>query len=345
MQNSRDRRHLPPVLLMTGQSGIGKRSFAYFFSQWILCEQVSPLPEVFLPCGQCAQCVKFLAGNNVDFIEILSNDPDKGGQQSAGLLKIDQFRKLKASAGFGANEGQFKVFLIPNAEKMTPQAAHSVLKLLEEPPSGWIFLLTAADPSLLLPTLVSRCQIIRLKPFHTDQLTELLELSGIEGERQKICAELAAGSWQRAIDFSSDSIWQHRASLNQFLTHPSSHLQALLDWASEDSSQFDIFLDLLEQLSSKLIRWSIESQAPSLIQSPLESELAQHAQALLRVYAHLGSSLNQVRAFWIERAEQIALARQAAQAPINRKLLIQNLLLPWLEPWTYNNSALGSQAG
>ena len=115
------------------------------------------------------QCQRALKGSWVDFTEIRPEDEEEG---RPGSLKIDQFRKLKESQGFGAHEGGYRIFLIPDADRMTPQAANSVLKILEEPPKGWIFFLTASDPTLVLPTVLSRCQSLKLRPFDPDTLKQ-----------------------------------------------------------------------------------------------------------------------------------------------------------------------------
>ena len=80
--------------------------------------------------------------------EITAEIDSEEGVTSTGALKIDQFRRLKETAGYGAHEGSHRVILIPNADRMTTQAANSVLKILEEPPRGWVFILTASDPTL-----------------------------------------------------------------------------------------------------------------------------------------------------------------------------------------------------
>jgi len=325
------RNQLPPVLLLTGQAGVGKRSVAYFLSQWIFCEAVGfgqniRPPEtrpILKPCGSCGPCLKFTSGQDVDFTEVLSDSNEDEKDHHSGTLKIDQFRKLKTTAGFGAHDGTYKIILIPNAERMTPQASNSVLKLLEEPPAGWIFLLTANDPSLLLPTLVSRCQIIRLKPIPEGKLQELLALSGVDSKRQKICSEFAQGSWRRAVELSSDEIWKQRSEILRFLKEPSTQLQPLIDWTSQEPSHFDILLDLLEQVTMELIRSSVSNDASS------SSELSSHIQQVIRTKG----SVLAARSFWFDRAENIALTRQESQTPMNKKILIQNLLLPWLSPW------------
>src|SRR5690349_10241391 len=96
MKEWQSRKQIPPVLLLTGQEGIGKRAMAYFLAQWILCENTKETG----PCGGCASCQKMTAGNSTDFTEV---GPES--EEDSGSLKIEQFRKLKASTGYSALEG------------------------------------------------------------------------------------------------------------------------------------------------------------------------------------------------------------------------------------------------
>jgi DNA polymerase-3 subunit delta' len=355
MEEWQQRLQLPSVLLLTGQSGIGKRSMVYFLAQWILCERQGfysstsisddhPSDKQTLeprPCGHCPSCQRVLSGNDIHFTEVFadSDEESAAGSSSAasnsgnsGALKIEQFRKLKASMGFSAPEGRSKIILIPAADRMTLQAANSVLKLLEETPPGWIFFLTANDPTLLLPTVASRCQIFRLKPFSADEIEELLRQSGVDSQRIKICATLAQGSWDRALSLAKDETWEQRRALFQFLKAPSSNIHTLVDWASMQPSHFDTLIDLLEQLTADLIRWTASSsisqpESYSWIQSDGVEALSFHAREFVR--KHRG--IDRAKAAWIRHAEGLAQARMKSSLPLNKKLLIQDVLLPWME--------------
>lgn len=341
MREWRSKKRIPPVLLLTGLPGVGKRSMAYFLSQWILCEKnglntlpddgqgglfggiSEPVSEIDpqadpRPCRQCGSCQKAEHGTWIDFTEIQSEDDS---------LKIDQFRKLKSSLGFGGHEGAYRIVLIPDADRMTIQAANSVLKLLEEPPVGWIFLLTAADSSLLLPTIVSRCQTIRLKPFSKEALTELLEAEGIDEKKRAICAELAQGSWGKALHWTESETWDRRKVVVDFLQNPKLHLNAMVDWSASDTQNMDRMIDQMESLVSDLIRWSLTGSDPeryAWLNSDARATLVQHCGLASK------RGVERSRQLWLERAERMARARQEMQAPINRKLLAQDLLLPWL---------------
>lgn len=359
-------KRVPPVLLLTGTSGAGKRNLSYWMAQWIFCDKngfgrsedkqapdeedpftvsmfgdaptetaaeptASTLVDPSGPCGQCASCLRALHGNWVDFTEVLPEGAE-GAEAGTGTLKVDQFREIKQKLGFGAHEGAYRVVLIPNADRMTMQAANSVLKLLEEPPRGWIFFLTASDPTLVLPTILSRCQQLRLKPFQPEVLEELLAQAGVSPERAKICAELAQGSWTKALGLANEEMWEHRQALFGFLKEPASQLSALVDWASQEPRHFDILVDQLEQAACELIRWSV-SHATSSPESYVwanadgRTALVHHAKSVVKRHG----SVAHARELWIERSLRLARARQEALAPLNRKLLIQDLLLPWLE--------------
>lgn len=347
----REEKRVPPVLLITGTQGIGKRSIAYFLAQWLLCknagfsnqnersdgdELTSDLfgsnapatennrpyvtPEMSEgPCGNCTACQKALKAQWVDFKEITSELNDDG---DAGKLKIDQFRQLIASMGFGAHESTYRITLIRDADLMTPQAANSVLKLLEEPPRGWVFFLTASDPSLLLPTLVSRCQKLRIKPFSEAELVTLLQASDVPADRHAVCATSAQGSWKKAIHLGDDEAWERRSAVLSFLENPASDLNSVLDWASKSTENLATLLDHLEQFSESLIRWTL---AP---ETPLPRALAAHAKTLTQKFG----STTRAREFWIERSERMARMRQEMRAPLNKKLMVQDILLPYLSP-------------
>ena len=320
---------IPPVLLLTGPSGIGKRAVALFLSQWISCKEsgLSSPSDSAMPCGHCVSCVRFLSGNEVDFLEI---KPDAGedSESNYSSLKIDQFRKLKEKMGYSTHENLHKVILISQADRLTVQAANSVLKLLEETPKGWIFLLTATDATLLLPTLVSRCQTLRLKPFSREKLEELLALSEIPQEKRKICATLAQGSWDRALSFAGEDLWEQRKLICQFLKEPGKNLQAVLDWTSTAPFHFDILLDLLEQTVSEFLIWlSLPSNTThSWSQSDCSDILLSQAKFTVN---SLGG-ISQARSFWLERMKDLSETRQRATVPVNRKILIQTVLLPWM---------------
>ncbi len=377
MTQWREQGKVPPVLLITGISGSGKREICHYLAQWLLCdrsgfgrsktpadsaEETEPRDDLTFdmfgassttdmfgaptapaetaetapastaadgdepaPCGTCPSCRRALDGNWVDFTEIAPEATDDG---RPGTLKIEQFRELKQSQGFGAHEGPFRITLILDADRMTPQSANSLLKLLEEPPPGWVMLLTASDSSLLLPTLVSRCQRLRLRPLSERALLRMLEAKGIPSGRREICARLAQGSWRKALRLCDEDQWDRRKSLFRFLREPETELSALVDWASAEPANFDLMLDQMEAIVSDLVGWSAHGAATYLwVNSDNELALRKHAESAAR---HFGGDEG-AREFWLECFRRVSEVRKRSAAPLNRKLLAQEVLFPWVE--------------
>ena len=350
---------VPPVLLLTGPTGIGKRESAWWLSQVLLCEKSgfgagtprasseheepslgldfgfdpapksetqehAPLSVNELPCGICAACHKAISGNWIDFTEIAP----EGDDEHSGSLKIEQFRKLKATQGFGAYDGNYRITLIRDADRLTPQAANSLLKILEEPPEGWIFLLTASDPSLLLPTLVSRCQKLRLSPLSRPALVQLLHESKTPSDRLETCADLAQGSYRKALQVAENDAWDKRAVLFRFLDDPAAELTALTDWASSEDRNFRLLMDQFEQLLLDLVSLEGEPESYAWKNKDGSRTLGRHARAVI---AQTGST-DIARAFWLERSERLFRMRQESLAPLNRKILAQDFLSGWVAP-------------
>jgi hypothetical protein len=341
---------IPPVLLLTGVAGLGKREICHFISQWALCEKSGfgstpsedlsmslfgespsekltsePAPNSVLPCGECSACQKAVHGTWVDFKEIHSEDEEEGG-----ALKIQLFRELKSTMGFGSHEGGYRIILIPDADRMTAQAANSVLKLLEEPPRGWVFLLTASDPTLILPTVLSRCQTLRLRPISEITLETALREDGVEAGRARMAARLAHGSWNKSKSLAQQEVWDRRKMITQFVRSPAANFSDLVDWAASENRHLEMLLDTLEGLLADLLLWSVSERTPqySWRNADASSDLTAHALDIMN--SNRGDARSS-RDFWTARAEHIGETRRRMSAPLNRKLLTQVLLMPWLE--------------
>lgn len=349
--------NIPPVLLLTGPQGIGKRQISHWLAQWLLCErsgfspslnqdasQVEGDPTLDLfgggppepsshaasvkseePCDHCGSCTRALGNLWVDFKEIHSVDDDG----ESGSLKIDQFRDLKETMGYGGSAGGYRITLIRDADRMTLQAANSLLKILEEPPPGWLFFLTAADSSTLLPTLVSRCQTLRLRPLTRPTIESLLTQAQVSTDRKSVCADLAQGSLTRALALATDETWEKRSQVLRFFENPGAELSGLMDWGAQSPTATALLLDHLEQSLQILIAWSL---SPKQAQLPMSlKNHADHQIALLRKKGlSPEASLEQVRTFWTERAERSFRARAQALTPMNKKILLQDLLMAFL---------------
>jgi DNA polymerase-3 subunit delta' len=148
--------------ILEGRQGAGKRATALFFAQTLFCLSND---ERGYPCGTCTECVRIQHRNHPDIHWI---------ETDGASIKIEQIRHLQKEFAYRGVESQRKMYIIQHAERMTVQAANSLLKFIEEPHSGTVALLLTEQKHRLLPTIRSRCQEIKLPPPSSRQVGQAL---------------------------------------------------------------------------------------------------------------------------------------------------------------------------
>ncbi len=163
-----ERESLPPTLLFAGPPGVGKWAVARATAQAVNClEPVKPGGEPAIDaCGKCRSCDRIARGVHVD---VLSLEPD-----DRASIKIDVVREALGGIGFRPFEGRRRVVLIREADTLEPASQNALLKSLEEPPPGTMFILTTAVPGALLPTVRSRCMRLRFGRLTTAEIASAL---------------------------------------------------------------------------------------------------------------------------------------------------------------------------
>ena len=192
-----DRESLPPTLLFAGPSGVGKWRVARATAQAMNC--LEPVREANgLPldaCGRCRSCDRIARGVHVDVIAL---EPD-----DRASIKIDVVREVLSRTGYRPFEGKRRVVLIREADTLEPEAQNSLLKNLEEPPPGTVFILTTAVPGVLLPTVRSRCMRLRFGRLTAAEVALALVRDHGQSERDASeAAPMADGSIGQALALS-----------------------------------------------------------------------------------------------------------------------------------------------
>jgi len=232
--------------ILNGEKGTGKSVLAKAFAQTLQCENVK-MPELIaggteeklLPeeqagldveaCGKCHSCRQAESGNHPDIIYVRHEKPSSIG--------VDDVREqLIGDAQIRPYNGKYKIYIIADAEKMTPQAQNAILKTIEEPPDYVIILLLTANDRALLDTIRSRCVTLNLKPVPDEVVKEyLMEKIQIPDYQADICAAFAQGNIGKAERLaSSDDFNAIKASAMRLVRNAGDmEISAIIDYVKE----------------------------------------------------------------------------------------------------------------
>ena len=197
----------PHALLFYGPDGIGKKQLALRFARTFLC-----LSEAERPCGRCESCrlinLEEHSFAHPDFMLVEQEAPGKD-------LKIEQIKDMSKQAAFAPALSACKVCVIDAADRMTVEAANSLLKLLEEPPPNWMFIMIASRWERHLPTILSRVIQLRFDQIPLALTQDALTKRGLE--QAELLARLAGGSLGAAINMDAAGAIGYRDQALEFL--------------------------------------------------------------------------------------------------------------------------------
>jgi DNA polymerase-3 subunit delta' len=214
LQRSLERGSIAHAYLVVGPPHVGKMTLALDLARAVNCEGTEP------PCGSCDACRKIGSGKHAD-VQIIGLDSNNSAE-----ISIDQIRQMQHSSSLPPFEGRYKVFIIDGAELMSTEAANCLLKTLEEPAAGVIFILLTTSGGVLPATVVSRCQKLELPPLPASEVEDVLSQRwGVERQRAGLLARLSHGCLGWAILAASDE---------RLLNQRAERLEGLLNILSGD---------------------------------------------------------------------------------------------------------------
>ena len=225
--------------IFNGEKGSGKKMLANAFAQMLQCEG-----EGEKPCGTCRSCRQAESGNHPDIIRVIHEKPNSIGiedirEQLAGDIQIKPY------------QSRYKIYIVPDAEKMTVQAQNALLKTIEEPPSYAVILFLTTNAASFLPTILSRCVVLNMKPVPDTEVRKyLMEHVEIPDYQADVCTAFAQGNIGKAVKLAtSENFNEIKMSALYLVKHiPNmdiSEITAAVKAVTEFKVDIQDYLDLL----------------------------------------------------------------------------------------------------
>ncbi|MDY6823357.1 MAG: DNA polymerase III subunit delta' [Thermodesulfobacteriota bacterium] len=314
---------VPHAFLFTGMDGVGKRTAARYFAMACNCAAIrrrkdgasggSSSISGICPCGECPACSRILAGSHPDLITI---EPD------GDFIKIARIRELLHRITFKPSEADMRAVIIAHAGTMNREASNALLKALEEPPPQTVFFLTAAHPSDLLSTVVSRCQHVRFNPVSAEAMETFLQAhAGATAETARTAALLAGGSMAAALSLV-DKTWEARKMADRrhwlvrsLVALPRLPVPMVLAFAEALAGDKKALMPCLDMIKSCLRDAVVMKDCPAdLINADMTDNIRQITET--------GS-----RAVLVARLDAVMAAEAGLQRNANVRLLMENMAL------------------
>ena len=320
LQSQRER--LPHALLLIGQRGLGKFALAQAFAKALLCEQPR---EGGLACDRCLACNWFDQGNHPDFrllqpqALVEDADAEEGKKKASQQITIDQVRGLDDFLNVGTHRAGLKIVVVHPAEAMNRSTANALLKTLEEPAAGTLFLMVSNEPLRLLPTIRSRCQVVPVNVPPATVSEAALAAGGLEQAGRWLA--LAGGSPGMASELAASGRGGWLDILTRCLAangdlDPIAHAAELEKVIKESKGKL-----ALKSVVDAMQKW--------LVDLALASN-GQPARYFLPQQATISGLADMIPPARIVRAYRLLLTRRReAEQPLNARLFLEGLFMDY----------------
>ena len=202
----------PHALLFVGAEGLGKKQLALAFAKALLCASHTGSDH----CEAC-RLMNLEDGNlsHPDFLLVQREQDEKTGRYKD--ISKEQIADLITKSAFAPVMSDTKVCIVEDIDRMSVVAANSFLKLLEEPPVGWVLVLLATDENKLLSTIMSRVVCLRFQPVPVENVAKLVEMRGVEPTQAAVLARISEGSVGTALSLAEQNVLELRQQAVAFL--------------------------------------------------------------------------------------------------------------------------------
>jgi DNA polymerase-3 subunit delta' len=304
------RGRLSHAYLFTGPKGSGKLLTAVNLAKAMLCLERSGSVETKGACGRCGECRKVDHGNHPDVIRIR---PD------GAVIKIEQIRELQRGFAYRAAGARPRIYIMEESDKMTVQAANSLLKFLEEPGEGIVAVLLTEQPNALLPTIASRVQRIPFAPLEPPHIARQLIAEGAPEHLAHAASQLAAGIDAAKELVQSESFAECRNVVIQLakemIHSPAKSLVTLQQrvFRSQLAEQVETILSLFGLLFKDIIHVQARMNAPL--------SYPDHAEWLNQMAVRTDAGR------WVRALEFVMEARKQLRAHVNPQLVLERFMV------------------
>lgn len=303
--------------LINGENGTGKHNIASLFAASLQC--ASPVDEweeseYNRPCGECVSCKQMADGNQPDVIVIKPEEDKK-------VIGVDVIReKLNATAAIKPYAGPYKIYIIPDADTMNIAAQNALLKTIEEPPEYVVIILLVQNIGAMLPTILSRCVELNMKPLtETVIIDYLMKYMHIPDYLAQSSAVFAQGNIGKAVRFATDSDFIEVRNevirlLKSIENKKVDELIDIINHIKEEKYNIDDYLDIMILWYRDVLLFKAVKDASTLIFK--EETKYVMAEAKIRSYENLETCI-----------EAIDKAKQRLYANVNFDMAMELLFM------------------